>query len=102
MAVGAATGRLKTAEGLMEYSTPQIAGRGEQFRSAIREHLKGPPSILGADQMADTRHQVELDVGVALEYAEAATWTANELVAGTLETAVTGREAAARQGHLRR
>lgn len=38
---GYRTGRLKTAEGLMEYSTPQIAGRDEQFRSAIREHLKG-------------------------------------------------------------
>jgi hypothetical protein len=25
----------------MEYSTPQIADRDEQFRSAIREHLKG-------------------------------------------------------------
>jgi putative transposase len=25
----------------MEYSTPQIAGREEPFRSAIREHLKG-------------------------------------------------------------
>ena len=25
----------------MEYSTPQIAGRDEPFRSAIREHLKG-------------------------------------------------------------
>ena len=34
-------GRLKTAEGLMEYSAPQIAGREEPFRSAIREHLKG-------------------------------------------------------------
>jgi hypothetical protein len=31
--------------------------------------------------MADTRHQIELDVGAALECAEAATWTANELVA---------------------
>jgi transposase-like protein len=38
---GYRTGRLKTAEGLMEYSTPQIAGRDEPFRSAIREHLKG-------------------------------------------------------------
>jgi len=35
------TGRLKTAEGLMEYSAPHIAGRDEPFRSAIREHLKG-------------------------------------------------------------
>ena len=38
---GYRTGRLKTAEGLMEYSTPQIAGRDEPFRSVIREHLKG-------------------------------------------------------------
>jgi regulator of RNase E activity RraB len=38
---GHRTGRLKTAEGLMEYSAPQIAGRDEPFRSAIREHLKG-------------------------------------------------------------
>jgi len=38
---GYRTGRLKTAEGLMEYSAPQIAGRDEPFRSRIREHLKG-------------------------------------------------------------
>ena len=38
---GYRTGRLKTAEGLMEYSAPQIAGRDEPFRSTIREHLKG-------------------------------------------------------------
>src|SRR6476661_8342282 len=38
---GYRTGRLKTAEGLMEYSAPQIAGRDEPFRSAIREQLKG-------------------------------------------------------------
>ena len=38
---GYRTGRLKTAEGLMEYSAPQIAGRDEPFRSAIRQHLKG-------------------------------------------------------------
>jgi len=38
---GYRSGRLKTAEGLMEYSAPQIAGRAEPFRSAIREHLKG-------------------------------------------------------------
>src|SRR3974377_35771 len=34
-------GRLKTAGGGMEDSAPQIAGRDEPFRSAIREHLKG-------------------------------------------------------------
>ncbi len=38
---GCRPGRLKTAEGLMEYSAPQVAGRDEPFRSAIREHLKG-------------------------------------------------------------
>jgi putative transposase len=38
---GYRSGRLKTAEGLMEYSAPQIAGRAEPFRSSIREHLKG-------------------------------------------------------------
>ena len=38
---GYRTGRLKTAEGLMEYSAPQISGRDEPFRSPIREHLKG-------------------------------------------------------------
>ncbi|MEJ2374460.1 MAG: transposase [Pseudolabrys sp.] len=38
---GYRAGRLKTAEGAMEYSAPQIAGRDEPYRSAIREHLKG-------------------------------------------------------------
>ena len=38
---GYRTGRLKTAEGAMAYSAPQIAGRDEPYRSAIREHLKG-------------------------------------------------------------
>src|SRR5450755_2689780 len=49
--------------------------------------------------MADTRHQIELDVGAALECAEAATWSANELVDRTLDTAVTGREAATTLHH---
>src|SRR5690554_5426538 len=38
---GSRPGRLKTAEGLVEYAAPQIAGREEPFRSEIREHLKG-------------------------------------------------------------
>jgi transposase-like protein len=29
------------AEGAIEYSAPQVAGREEPYRSAIREHLKG-------------------------------------------------------------
>jgi hypothetical protein len=49
--------------------------------------------------MADTRHQIEMDVGAALECAEAATWTANELVGRTLETAVSGKEAATTLHH---
>jgi hypothetical protein len=62
--------------------------------------LRQPVGLrIGGDPMADTRHQIGLDVGAALEYAEAATWAANELVARTLETAVTGREAATTLHH---
>ena len=38
---GVRMGRLKTAEGLVDYAAPQIAGREEPFRSEIRESLKG-------------------------------------------------------------
>jgi hypothetical protein len=62
-------------------------------------HRCARPLSLGGDPVADTRRQIELDVGTALECAEAATWTANELVARTLETAVTGREAATTLHH---
>ena len=34
---GMRTGRLKTAEGFVEYAAPQITGREEPFRSAVRE-----------------------------------------------------------------
>ena len=47
---GYRTGRLKTAEGAMEYAVPQVAGRDEPFRSAIREHLKGHTQ--GLDDLA--------------------------------------------------
>ena len=43
---GYRTGRLKTAEGAIEYSAPQVAGRAEPYRSAIREHLKGHTQAL--------------------------------------------------------
>ena len=36
---GTRTGRLKTAEGVVEYSAPQVADRMEPFRSRIREQL---------------------------------------------------------------
>jgi hypothetical protein len=44
--------------------------------------------------MADPQHEIELNVGAALKCAEEATWTTNELVGRTLETAVSGKEAA--------
>jgi putative transposase len=43
---GHRTGRLTTAEGAIEFSTPQIAGRDEPFRSGIREPAKGRPEAL--------------------------------------------------------
>ena len=45
---GYRTGRLKTAEGLMEYSAPQIAGREEPFHSATS------PQRQQQKQQADT------------------------------------------------
>jgi transposase-like protein len=39
-------GRLRTAEGFVDYSAPQVAGREEPFQSAIREHLKGHTQAL--------------------------------------------------------
>jgi tRNA-dihydrouridine synthase len=49
--------------------------------------------------MADPQHQIELDVGAALKCAEEATWATNELVGRTLETAVSGKEAATTLHH---
>jgi transposase-like protein len=43
---GHRTGRLKTAEGAIEFSAPQVAGRDEPFRSAIREHARGRSEAL--------------------------------------------------------
>lgn len=43
---GVRPGRLKTAEGMIEYSAPQIAGRDEPFQSEIRKHLKGRTQAL--------------------------------------------------------
>jgi hypothetical protein len=49
--------------------------------------------------VADPQHQIERDVGAALKCAEEATWATNELVGRTLETAVTGKEAATTLHH---
>ena len=43
---GHRTGRLKTAEGAIEFSTPQIAGRDETFRSELRGHARGRTEAL--------------------------------------------------------
>jgi putative transposase len=43
---GYRTGRLKSAEGSIEYSASQIADRTEPFRSRIRETLRGRTEAL--------------------------------------------------------
>ena len=43
---GNRTGRLKTAEGMVNTTAPQIAGREEASRSEIRTHLKGRSEAL--------------------------------------------------------
>ena len=43
---GSRRGRLKTAEGLIDYAAPQVAGRAEPFRSELRAHLKGHSEAL--------------------------------------------------------
>jgi putative transposase len=43
---GHRTHRLKTAEGGLEYSAPQVAGLAQPFRSALRDHLKGHTEAL--------------------------------------------------------
>jgi transposase-like protein len=37
---GVREGRLKTAEGFIPFSPPQVAGRTEPFRPELRDHLK--------------------------------------------------------------
>ncbi|MCZ6863849.1 MAG: transposase [Alphaproteobacteria bacterium] len=37
---GSCGGRLKTAEGRIDYTVPQVAGTAEPFRSELRAHLK--------------------------------------------------------------
>jgi transposase-like protein len=43
---GHRTHRLKSAEGALEYSAPQVAGLEQPFRSALRDHLKGHTEAL--------------------------------------------------------
>jgi transposase-like protein len=43
---GVREGRLKTAEGFIGYSAPQVSGTTEPFRSELRGHLKGHSEAL--------------------------------------------------------
>ena len=43
---GVREGRLKTAEGAIAYSAPQVAGGEVPFRSQLRRHLKGHSEAL--------------------------------------------------------
>ena len=43
---GNRSGRLKTAEGFIDYSAPQVTGGEEPFHSRIRDHLKGHTQAL--------------------------------------------------------
>lgn len=43
---GHRTGRLKTAEGEIAFSVPQVAGRDEPFCSEVREHARGRTEAL--------------------------------------------------------
>ena len=43
---GHRTGRLRSAEGEIEFSAPRIAGRDEPFRSELRGHAKGRTEAL--------------------------------------------------------
>ena len=43
---GVREGRLKTAEGAIAYSAPQVAGSAIPFRSQLRQHLKGHSEAL--------------------------------------------------------
>jgi transposase-like protein len=43
---GLREGRLKTAEGFIAYSAPQVAGGAEPFRFELRDHLKGHSEAL--------------------------------------------------------
>ena len=43
---GLRAGRLKTAEGVIDYAAPQVAGTAEPFRSELRQQLKGRSEAL--------------------------------------------------------
>ena len=43
---GSRPGRLKTAEGFIDYRAPQVAGTAAPFRSELRAHLKGHSEVL--------------------------------------------------------
>jgi hypothetical protein len=76
------------------------SGAAQPYRMGNAEKIlnsrDGPPEGMS---MGNTQHQIEPAVRAALQCAEAATWTTNELVGRTLETAVSGKEAATTLHH---
>jgi hypothetical protein len=68
-------------------------------RSRLKENpLRGPVSF-EVITLGDAQRQMAIEVRAAHECAEAATWSTNELVGRTLETAVSGKEAATTLHH---
>jgi hypothetical protein len=56
IATGNRTGRVRSAEGAIEYSAPQIADRSEPFRSRLRGLVGGRPRLLSAEELeAETK-----------------------------------------------
>ena len=51
IATGNRTGRVRSAEGAIEYSAPQIADRSEPFRSRLRGLVGGRPRLLRAEEL---------------------------------------------------
>jgi hypothetical protein len=64
--IGYRTGQMKTAEGMVEFSAPQVRETPEPFVSAIRENLVGRTQALGSGcgtlctRAVDPRHRRRL------------------------------------------
>jgi hypothetical protein len=70
-------GRLETAEGVMDYSAPQVAGKPEPYRSAIREHVKGQTQVLEGPQPPTGPHSSGLSSALTLVMTPAASSCVN-------------------------
>ena len=70
---GYRTGRLKSAEGVVEYAAPQISDRAVPFRSKIREIIRGRTEELEAlaIEMGQVRFLLDKWAGDAVTFARA-------------------------------